>query len=135
VAWKKAQIEQSKDRGRNVSNGSSNRLKNQPTADRGTRQRQNGIGKVRCESTVHRPLGADEQKLAGHQGCFGGRTHALELSHPKELQQGEMHDHPKGDGEPPTTQTDNHDAEQTSQKTTAQTLAIDATAPGCRRTA
>jgi hypothetical protein len=58
-------------------------------------------------------LGAEKQKLAGHQRGFRGRSHALELGHPEKFQQAEMHKNPDGGREPPSTEKDNNEAKST----------------------
>jgi len=124
VARQKAQIEQSEDRGGDVGDGSGDRLQQQPSADGGSGQWQHRIGEMRRNASIHGPLGADQQQLAGHQGRLGGGSHALELRHPEKLQKAEMHHHTEGDGEPPAAQAHNHQTKQAHEQAADQTFLI-----------
>ena len=124
VTGQKAQIEESEDRGGNIGDCAGDRLQQQPSADGGSGQGQHRIGKVRCNASIHGPLGADQQQLAGHQSRLGGGSHALELRHPEKLQKGEMHHHAESDGEPPAAQAHNHQTEQAYEKPADQTFLI-----------
>ena len=124
VAGQKPQIEQTEDGGRHVGDGTGDRLEQQPGADGCPGQRQDHRRQFRWPTGLHSsPLRCDQEQLARHQGCFGGRPHSLELRHPEELQQAQMHDHPHGCGEPPAAKDHYQGAKCTNGKATDQALA------------
>ena len=124
MAGQKTQVEQPEDRGGNVGDRSGHRLQQQPGADRGARQGQHGSRQRFGPAALNsRPLGGEQQKLAGHQGCLGGGADPFELSHAEELQQAQMHDHTDPEREPPAPQQNHQGSEAADGQATAKTLA------------
>ena len=68
------------------------------------------MGHISGEPALDRPLGGEQQQLAGHQGGFGGGANSLELRHPEELEQAKVHHSPQGGGEPPPPQAHHQQA-------------------------
>ena len=123
MAGQKPQVEQPEDRCRNVGDGPRHRLQQQPTADGGSREGQNSVGHISRQPALDRPLGGEQQQLAGHQGGFGGGANSLELRHPEELQQAKVHHSPQRGGEPPAPQAHDKQAKAPHTEATDQPLA------------
>ena len=106
MAGQKAQIKEAKNRRRDVGDRAGDRLQQQPATDHRARHWQDRSR----PGTSRGQLGNDQQQLTGHQGGFAGWTNALELGQPEKFQQGQMHDHPEAEGEPPAPQPNDQQA-------------------------